>query len=50
MHCVKVDKEADHWCRLFTDKVFEKRHVATDWSRYVDEDEEGARRRLGSRR
>ena len=40
MHVVKKDQEADHWCRLTNDKVFEKRHVATDWSRYVDEDEE----------
>ena len=41
MHLVKVKKEEDHWCRLTTDKVFEKRHIQTDWSRYVDEDDEG---------
>ena len=35
MHVVKKDQEADHWCRLTNDKVFEKRHVATDWTRYA---------------
>ena len=41
MHVVKKDQDADeHWPRMTTDKAFEKRHVACDWSRYVDEDEE----------
>lgn len=40
MHVVKKVQDAEHWCRMTTDKVFEKRHVATDWRRYVDEDEE----------
>ena len=42
MHVVKEAQDEDHWPRMTSDKVFEKRHVACDWSRYVDEDEEAA--------
>lgn len=40
MHLVKEDKEADYWPRLFSEKIIDKQYVTTDWSRYVDEDEE----------
>lgn len=40
MNVVKEAKEEDHWPRVSTDKAWEKRHLATDWPRYVDEDEE----------
>ncbi|KAJ8608911.1 hypothetical protein CTAYLR_005268 [Chrysophaeum taylorii] len=40
MHIVKDDKDKDHWPRLFSDKKIDKQFVTTDWSRYVDEDEE----------
>ena len=40
MHVVKELQEEEHWPRLTKDKVFEKRHIKCDWSRYVDEDDE----------
>ena len=40
MHVVKKAAADEHWPRASTDKAWEKRHVACDWSRYVDEDEE----------
>lgn len=39
-HITKKDKEADWWPRLLKDKTKEKNQVKTDWSRFVDEDEE----------
>mmetsp|Transcript_8039 Transcript_8039/g.10219 ORF Transcript_8039/g.10219 Transcript_8039/m.10219 type:complete len:154 (-) Transcript_8039:462-923(-) len=40
MHLVKVEKEEEYWPRLTTEKKFDKQYVTTDWSRYVDEDDE----------
>jgi len=41
MHVLKKDKEDEEfWPRLLEDKLLEKNQVSTDWSRYVDEDEE----------
>jgi cytosolic prostaglandin-E synthase len=39
-HIVKKNKEEEFWPRLLQDKVLEKTNVQTDWSKYVDEDEE----------
>lgn len=33
-------KDEEHWPRLFSEKKVDKQYVTTDWSRYVDEDEE----------
>lgn len=33
-------EEEEHWPRLLKNKGDGKRFVKTDWSRYVDEDEE----------
>ena len=40
MHFVKEKKDEEYWPRLSKDKLFDKQYVHTDWSRYVDEDEE----------
>mmetsp|Transcript_19244 Transcript_19244/g.59375 ORF Transcript_19244/g.59375 Transcript_19244/m.59375 type:complete len:138 (+) Transcript_19244:48-461(+) len=40
MHVVKAKKEEEYWPRLSTSKTFDKQYVATDWARYVDEDDE----------
>lgn len=34
------EKSSDHWPRLFSEKKTDKQYVSTDWSRYIDEDEE----------
>lgn len=39
-HIMKAEAEDEHWPRLLKDKRAAKRFVKTDWSRYVDEDEE----------
>jgi len=40
MHLKKAEVSDEHWPRLTKEKQFDKQYVATDWSRYVDEDDE----------
>ena len=43
MHFVKEKKDDEHWPRLSKNKAFDKSYVATDWVRYIDEDDEDHR-------